>query len=284
MEFPAAILARAALPYGTAELVEWRWPSPIDLTVCEDQHMIEMSLPPHATDGMASFPDMAPDRFHYMGSMFVRPAGVRLRSRSLGGHIRVVRLAVDPDASGFGRQLSRGGAAPAHGLDLRDNGPRMLLRRIRDELLRPGDASTKLVRAYADALLIETLRSIEARRRAPSERARLADWQYRRVIERIDSDEPSPTIAELAAMCGISTRHFTRLYLALAGETAAQTMARRRMHRAALLLVESATPIKVVAAELGFADGAAFSTAFRRETGISPRRYRQRAAAHRSPS
>lgn len=277
--FPA-ILARAALPYGAAELVEWRWPSPIDLTVCESRHMIEMSLPPHATDGVASFPDMAPDRFHYMGSMFVRPAGVRVRSRSPGGHIRVIRLAVDPDAATGGR-FALGDVAPVNGLDLRDRGPRVLLRRIRDELLCPGTASAELLRAYADALLIETARSIEARQSAPSERGRLAGWQYRRVAERIERAGPSPRITELAGLCGVSERHFTRLYRALTGESAVQSIARARARRAATLLAEGEAPIKAIAAELGFADGAAFSTAFRRAMGLNPGLYRQQALASR---
>lgn len=281
MQTLPAILARAALPYGAAELVEWRWPSPIDLTVREDCHMIEMSLPPYATDGVASFPDTAPDRFHYMGSLFVRPAGVRVRSRSVGGHIRVVRLAVDPGAAAIRAGFPLDRVEPLHGLDLRDREPRVLLRRIRDELLCPGRASAELLRAYADALLIETLRSIEGRRSAPSERGRLAGWQYRRVAERIDSAEPPPKVSELAELCGISTRHFTRLYRALTGESAAQSIARARARRATGLVAEGKAPIKAIAAELGFADAAGFSTAFRRATGVNPNRYRQQAVARR---
>jgi len=280
MQPAAAILAHASLPYGGVELVEWRWPSPLDLVVREDRHMIELSLPPHSAAGMAAFPDLAPDRFHFMGSMFVRPAGVRLHARSIGGHIRVIRLAVEPRATVIGDRLGLEDGAPMYGLDLRDKGPQLLLRRIRDELLHPGHASDALIRAYSDALLIETVRSIDARRCTGCERGRLAGWQHQRVVERMNADGPPPDVAELARLCGVSTRHFTRLYRALTGESAAQAIARTRMRRATALLAVGESPIKAIAAELGFADGAGFATAFRRAMGVSPSRYRQRTFAH----
>ena len=276
-----AILAQAILPYGAVELVEWHWPSPLDITVCEDRHFIEMSLPPYATEGMVAFPDVAPNRFSNIGSLFLRPAHVRLRARSPGGHIRVVRLAIEPDAGRLAPQLALDDSILMCGLDLRDEAPRFLLRRIRDELLRPGPLSAEVMRAYADALMIETLRSVDARARKPITHARLAEWQHRRVMTRMEAVGAPPTVAELAGLCGISVRHFTRLYRALTGENPTQSIARLRAGRAAAMLTEGDTPIKVIAAESGFADGAAFATAFRRATGMTPRAYRQSLAAHR---
>jgi AraC family transcriptional regulator len=279
MERAMAILAERALPYGCAQLVEWRWPSPLDLTVREERHMIEMSLPPFATDGVAAFPALDPDRFVFMGSLFVRSAGVDLRARSTGGHIRVVRLAVDPDAGAAADALALRGDRSADGLDLRESAPRLLLGRIRDDLLHPQRDSDALVRAYADALLIETARGIAARGGRRRQSARLADWQYARVRDRIEADAPPPAIAELAALCGVSERHFARLYRALAGESATRTIERARMRRAMALLDRDALPVKVVAGRLGFGHDSAFSAAFRRATGVTPTGWRQRRAA-----
>ncbi|MCP3735896.1 AraC family transcriptional regulator [Sphingomonas sp. RP10(2022)] len=281
-----AIIAERALPYGCAQIVEWRWSGPIDLTVREPRHMIEMSMPPFSTDGMAAFPALDPARFRFMGTLFMRPADVDIHARSVGGHVRVVRVTVNPDAGTAAQRLALGGERVGDGLDLRGTRLRQLMGYIRDELIRPGAESDGLVRAYADALLIETGRSIAARAERTQVAARLADWQHARVVARIDAEGPVPTLAELAALCGVSERHFTRLYRALAGESAACTIERARMRRAMALLDAGDLPIKAIAAATGFTRDSAFSAAFRRATGLPPRTWCQRrraaAAVHRS--
>jgi len=272
------ILASAQLPFGVAELVEWRWPSPMDVTVRSPVHMIELSLPPLSTDGTASFPDIAPDRSSIIGSLFLRPAGVAIRARSVGGHVRVVRLAAQPIrfAEVAGADIGWEEDVLRVALDLRADGPRRLLHRIREELTGPGFASAALVEAYATALMIETARALREGLVSRQERGRLAGWQYRRVCERIETPGAPPTMSELAMLCGLSIRHFLRLYRALTGETPAAHIARAQRARAIALVEDDALPLKQVAARLGFAHASSFSEAFRRETGISPSRYRQR--------
>lgn len=276
METQAAILAARPLPYGRAELVEWNWPARLDVTVRESRHMIEMSLPPDAADGIAAFPDVDPERFRFMGSLFVRPADVYVHARSIGGRIRVVRLAVDPDAGGAADALALDGQSLADGLDLREAAPRSLLSRIRTELMHPQRDSDQLVRAYADALLIETARVLATRRNRSRDTARLAGWQFAKVVARIEREGAPATTAELADLCGLSPRHFSRLYRALTGETVSQSLDRARTRRAMALLRDETLSVKTVASRLGFAQDGAFSTAFRRSTGLSPRQWRQR--------
>jgi len=280
MEMVPAILAERLLPYGRAELVEWDWPNPLDLVVREARHMIEMSLPPFAVEGSAAFPQVDPARFRFMGNLFVRPAGIDVHSRSVGGHIRVVRLAVDPDAGWAARALALEGERLALGLDIRASAPRMLLARIRDELIRPGRDSDALVQAYCDALMIEMARCIAGRDACAGHRARLADWQYQRVVERLEAPMSAPTVGELGALCGVGARHFARLYQARTGESPIRAIERARVQRAMALLGAGDVPVKRVAAELGFAHGGAFSTAFRRIVGVSPNRWRQQRRAH----
>lgn len=280
MSAPFNILAAKHLPIGEAQLVEWRWPSPIDMTVCEDRHMIEMSLPPLAADGMASFPDLSPGRFSFIGNLFLRPAGIAIRARSTGGHIQVVRVAVQPAsyAAIAGTEPDYGEALLRAGLDLRDDTPRMLLHRLREELTAPGFASTTLVEAYAVALVVETARSVSERAERRADTGRLAGWQYRRVCERIESDPTPPTLSELARLCGVSPRHFARLFRALTGESVTAHVARVQIARAATLLEKDNLPLKEISARLGFTNPGSFSTAFRRATGVTPSRYRRERA------
>lgn len=277
MDSALTIVSETRLPFGAAQLVDWQWPTPLDVTVREDRHMIEMSLPPLATDGVAAFPDISPQRFSFIGSLFMRPAGVTIRARSAGGHIRVVRLAVEPERfpALAGKDIDMREDALRAALDLREAAPRTLLHRIREELTAPGFASEALIEAYAAALVIETMRSLDKAVDEKRDGGRLAGWQYRRVRERIEAAEPLPSVSELADLCGVSLRHFLRLFRALTGEGVAEHIGRVRRDRACDLLKDRAVPLKEIAVRLGFLHASSFSAAFRREMGISPSSYRK---------
>lgn len=280
METEPNILARASLPIGEAQLIEWCWPSPMDVTAREGQHMIEMSLPPLATDGAASFPEIAPDRSSFMGSLFFRPAGVLLRARSAGGRNQVVRIAVEPRfyAEIAGREVDYGEEALRAGLDLRNEVARQLLANIRRELLDPDAPSRRLLNLYAEALVIEVARAIAHRSRRRRQLGRLTDWQYRRVRDRIEQGGKPPTLSELSDLAGVSERHFTRLYRALTGEAPSARIKRVRLERAKRLLEEGELPIKAIAVETGFAHPTTFANVFREAMGMGPNAFRQ---AHR---
>ncbi len=273
------IVARQSLPLGNAEVVEWRWPSPMDVIARESAHMIEMSLPPYATDGTACFPEFeGGQQFRYMGSLFVRPAGVLVRSRSAGGRIRVVRLAVKPAVWSeiYGKEIRADEQLLLTALDCRDERLRMLMHRIRDELMEPGFASAALIDSYAHALIIEAARWLDRTPPGRGSYARLADWQYRKVRERIEDGDDLPTVAELASLCGVSERHFRRLYKALTGEPVVEHLARVQHGRAMTLLRNTDLPLKQVAQRVGFSHSSSFATAFRRATGSTPQHFRQR--------
>lgn len=284
MDGNPSIMAAASLSFGTVTIVDWHWPSPMDVTARETHHMIEMSLPPFSAVGTASLPEIAPQRFTAIGAVFLRPAGVAVRSTGAGGHVRTVRVAVIPER--LEEMMGTGIASEEEvlrvALDLRSDGPKFLLQRMRAELERPGIAAGQLLEAYGTALMIETVRSLHKEVQHLRSRARLAGWQYRRVCDRILDGEATPTVTELAGLCGLSVRHFLRLYRALTGECVTQQIARVQLDRASALLQDGDLSMKEVATRLGFAHAGSFSTAFRRATGVSPSAYRQRLRGDRS--
>src|SRR5688572_29100257 len=91
MDFTPTIIENVQLSAGRLELVEWRWPDMIDFVKTESDLMLEMSLPPHATDASAEFPDIDKGNHCFMGTLFVRYPGVTVHGRGEGGHIRVLR-------------------------------------------------------------------------------------------------------------------------------------------------------------------------------------------------
>lgn len=272
-----SILRQTCTPVADAQILEWTWPTPLDVVTREDRHMLEMSLPPLSTDGMASFPDIAPDRFTFIGNMFARPANINLRARSQGGRIQIVRCAVEPEryAQVVERDYVWDERDLRAGMHLRSDTLKGLFQLLRHELAEPGFASATLVEAYATALMIEAARTVSGGGPSRAE-GRLTAWQYRRINERLAEDETPPTVEELAKLCGVSARHLLRLYRNLSGETVTAHIQRAQFSRARVLLTTTDLPLKEIASRLGFARSGSFSTAFRRATGVSPKLYRQR--------
>ena len=89
----------------------------------------------------------------------------------------------------------------------------------------------------------------------------------------------SLSIAGLAAECGISPRHLMRTFKASEGTTISDYIGLVRIAHAKARLSDSGDMIKLIAHECGFGSVAAFSAAFRKATGGSPREYRMRAAS-----
>ncbi|MBI2513284.1 MAG: AraC family transcriptional regulator [Opitutae bacterium] len=85
-------------------------------------------------------------------------------------------------------------------------------------------------------------------------------WTLRRMAREAGSSEES-----LRRLC---QKHFKRAPMA--------QLARMRMHAAADFLRHSDEKFDALAARLGYSDAFAFSTAFRREWGLPPSRYRER--------
>ncbi|WP_270937492.1 AraC family transcriptional regulator [Falsiroseomonas oryzae] len=85
----------------------------------------------------------------------------------------------------------------------------------------------------------------------------------------------NPSLEELAGAAAFSPFHFHRIYRELTGETPAETLARERLSRGALLLVRDRLAVAAVARRCGYGSAAAFTRAFRAAYGIPPAAYRE---------
>jgi len=92
-------------------------------------------------------------------------------------------------------------------------------------------------------------------------------------------DEPLD-LDRLAEIACYSRFHWHRVYRAMTGETAAQTVRRMRLNRAAHALVSSDMPIEAIAAQAGYGSQAAFGRAFMAAYGVPPATFR-REGSHR---
>jgi len=92
-----------------------------------------------------------------------------------------------------------------------------------------------------------------------------------------------PTLPELAHKLGISETQLKSGFKSMTGTTVLQYCIGRRIDAAKLLLSENRQSISEIADIVGYQDHSAFSRAFHRINGCSPRRWRQNVSSSRSP-
>lgn len=101
--------------------------------------------------------------------------------------------------------------------------------------------------------------------------------RLRRVLDHIH-DHPTGDLSldALADVAALSRFHFHRVYNAVVGETAANTVRRMRLHRAAVALVQGTDPISTIAKRVGYPQLASFTRAFSGHYGLTPAAFRNR--------
>lgn len=82
-------------------------------------------------------------------------------------------------------------------------------------------------------------------------------------------------VSRLAELMCISTDHFSRIFRRVIGMGASQYIQTKRVERAQTLLLTSSLSIKEIAETVGIPNLSQFSKLFSKETGHSPREYRQ---------
>jgi AraC family transcriptional regulator len=105
------------------------------------------------------------------------------------------------------------------------------------------------------------------------------DYEKRlmRVLDHIhDNPAGDLSLDALADVAALSRFHFHRVFHAMIGETAANTVRRMRLHLAAVRLVQGVDPIPHIASMVGYPQPASFSRAFAGQYRLSPTAFRNR--------
>lgn len=104
---------------------------------------------------------------------------------------------------------------------------------------------------------------------------RIAPWQVRVAVAHMQARlGETVTLAELAALAGISVFHFSRGFRNATGEPPLRHLARLRVREACRLLKTTALPVGTVARMVGYRSPQAFARAFERQCGCTPRGWR----------
>ena len=83
------------------------------------------------------------------------------------------------------------------------------------------------------------------------------------------------SLAELAALCGVSVRHFARAFRQSTGTSPHRWLVERRLEKAKAMLDESRASLAQIADACGFANQSHFTRAFTRDVGTSPGAWRR---------
>lgn len=111
--------------------------------------------------------------------------------------------------------------------------------------------------------------------RTTDKRHGLPPFKLRRVTEFIAANlDARLSLAELAALCDLSERHFHRSFKASTGQTPLDFVVQQRMESAKRLLSSADVAIVSVALAVGFANPGHFARAFQAATGMTPSAYR----------
>ncbi|GAA2120277.1 AraC family transcriptional regulator [Actinomadura napierensis] len=157
-------------------------------------------------------------------------------------------------------------------------GLRRSLDRLIDEVTggRPGSAFA--IRQCGQLLLLEVLRAYVGQAELPPGWLRvLTDERLRPALNLMHADPGRPwRLEDLAHAAAMSRTSFAERFRTMAGVPPLTYLNRWRMLLAQRALRDGDVRIGSLAAELGYASDSAFSTAFKREVGESPLRFRHR--------
>jgi AraC family transcriptional regulator len=109
-----------------------------------------------------------------------------------------------------------------------------------------------------------------------SKRGGLALWQVRRACEFIEAKlEGDPSIADIAAECGLSSSHFAKAFKQTTGAPPHAWLSMKRIERAKQLMNGTNLELAEIALACGFVDQSHFTRTFVRKVGCSPGKWRR---------
>lgn len=247
----------------------------------EDRFYVSFALGPRQPNARGRYAEIwPPPRSELVGDVLFVPPGMTMMGSCSPGDS--MTFACQLDRSFFGDQLKLGEAALVESLHLTCPEVRRDLRRMLQEAMRPGFDSPLCLEASATLLAADIGRRLNGMQQASKcKRGGLSPSRMRRIEECIRSDETLPTLAKLAAHCGLSPRHLARVFRQETGRAIGEYVSEVGREKACALLRETDLPLREIARRVGFSGAASFCYAFRRATGLRPSDLRCKAPRER---
>jgi AraC family transcriptional regulator len=206
---------------------------------------------------------------------FFLPMGRRWAGTSRG-HATVRMLACDLEPSAlvhaFGERMGTLELEPQIGASPIGTG---ILERLEALCMAPDT----FPRSYADALAViftcELVRACAPRALPAPDTAAVGRARFKPVLDHIeDTLENDTSLADLAALTGLSVSHFSHAFNSAYGVAPHRYILRRRIDKAKGLLRTSNQTVAAISAHVGFSSQSRFAQIFSRYTGLTPSAYR----------
>jgi AraC family transcriptional regulator len=157
-----------------------------------------------------------------------------------------------------------------------------LLRRMYREVTEPDFATQSVIESLAKQLAVEILRKFRPHCADRTCFVGGLSMRHKRLIrDRVYSPDPLPVREELADLCDMTVRHLSRAFRTETGQTLGRYIESAMVQRAKALLV-AGSPVREVAAAVGYATASSFISAFRRATGTLPGDIKRESRTRRS--
>jgi AraC family transcriptional regulator len=161
-------------------------------------------------------------------------------------------------------------------LDLADPAVAALGAEIRRALLGDPLVEPGYLQLLVDAILARLTCLFLGEAAAPAAGEALSPGVLSRLVRHIEGHlDAELRVEDLARLAGLSRSHFSRAFQRMTGEAPQRFILKRRLCRARDLISAGAPNLARVAVEAGFSSQAHMTTAFRKELGVTPSRYRE---------
>lgn len=149
-----------------------------------------------------------------------------------------------------------------------------LFRSMLREYEQPQNGSAAYLQTLLVQLLVSIYRLMQDTNKPLLEEK--ASTSFAQIISDLEQHpHESVTVGQLAARCGWSERHFSRVFKQHTGQSFLQYLQHLRIKKSCELLRSSQQKISAIAEEAGYKNIDAFLTHFKRIAGMTPREYRR---------
>jgi len=249
---------------------------PVERVFMVKRPTITLALPVAKQPCVATYRCSKHSKFHRVGGVVFIPAHTEVLGRSEGGgRNRMVSCSYDAD---YFQQtvgvLPDAAAQLVSACDIRSRLAPSLLSRLMSEALHPGFVSHAVAEALGHALLVECWHALHSKQQQYP-RAQLTPRHFRILDEYLaELQSEAPSVSAIARACGLSERHFARLFRKQTNLSIGQYLKSVQISKAQTYLLETDLSLKEIAYRLGFSAPSNFCAAFRAGTGDTPTRFR----------
>jgi AraC family transcriptional regulator len=268
--FSVRALKRAKVHSGHVGIYEYTCDKPQDTLVNRSFCYIDFALSSRFAGAKAQYLSHDSPKICTVGRVVFGAPNIPFRCKWGTGTQRSIFARFD---DGFAGSAGLSGQSRVSGFDVNDPVIRDLLVRLAREITVPDFASSLMIEALWCQIQLQLLRFF----RVPepcTERCKgtLTATQRRTIEDWIDSAEGPFTISDLSSELGLSNRHLSRLFHASTGSTITRFAVERQVSKAKMMLSEGMS-VKTVSWSCGFETASAFSTAFKKTVGVTPREF-----------